>query len=89
MTLQTIAFIALLVLSLVVGGTYTMLGLEAKAHMTSEASESDRSIGWLFWWSWEKRLYDPEGQRLCRKGNFLVLPLIALYIAWYFLLVKK
>lgn len=86
--MQTVVLVALLVLSLAVGGAYTMLGLEAKAHMTSEASESDRSIGWLFWWSWEKRLYDPEGQRLRRKGNLLVLPLIALYVAWYVLLVK-
>lgn len=86
--MQTVVLVALLVLSLAVGGAYTMLGLEAKAHMTSDASESDRSIGWLFWWSWEKRLYDPEGQRLRRKGNLLVLPLIALYVAWYVLLVK-
>lgn len=56
--------------------------------MTSQANESDRSIGWLFWWSWEKGLYDREGQRLCRIGDWLVLPLIALYVAWYALLLK-
>lgn len=50
-TTHTALFIALLLISLGLGTAYTMLGLEAKAHMTPEASESDRSIGWLFWWS--------------------------------------
>lgn len=88
-TLRDVAAVVLLLLSLGVGGAYVMLGLRAKAHMTAEASESDRSIGWLFWWSFEKRLYDAEGQKLCRKGNRLFLPIAALYIAWYVLLLKK
>lgn len=88
MTIQAVCSVALLLISLVVGATYTVLGLEARAHMTLEASQSDRSIGWLFLWSLEKNLYDVEGQQICRKGNRLILPLISLYAAWYVLLVK-
>jgi len=86
--MQTTILIALLLLSLGLGIAYIMLGLEAKAHMTPEASASDRAIGWLFWWSFEKRLYDPEGQKLCRKGDWLALPIVAVIIAWHFFLIK-
>jgi hypothetical protein len=88
MAIGTVVFVALLLVSVVVGCSYMSLGLEARKHLTSEASESDRSMGWLFWWSLEKRLYDVEGQRLCRKGNKWALLLVALYIAWYVLLLK-
>jgi hypothetical protein len=81
--MHTLAFVALLLISVVVGSAYMSLGLKARAHLTSEASESDRSMGWLFWWSLEKRLYDADGQQLCRKGNRWALVLVALYIAWY------
>ncbi len=86
--MNSLVFVSLLLISVTVGGAYTVLGLKARAHLTSKASESDRSIGWLFWWSCDKKLYDEEGQRICRKGNFLVLPLVALYVAWYVLLLK-
>jgi hypothetical protein len=88
MSLNTVAFVALLLISVIVGSVYMSLGLEARSHLTSEASESDRSIGWLFWWSWEKGLYDAEGQKLCRKGNKWAFVLVALYVAWYVLLLK-
>jgi hypothetical protein len=78
----------LLVASVVVGLGYTWLGLRARAHLASIASSSDRAVGWLFWWSARADLYDEAGKRLCRIGNFLVVPLVALYAAWYFVLVK-
>jgi len=86
--MQTTIFIALLLLSFGLGGAYTFLGLKAKAHLTPEASESDRSIGWLFWWSFDKRLYDVEGQLLCRKGDWLAIPILAVIVAWHFFLIK-
>jgi hypothetical protein len=76
-------FILLLVLSLVFGGAYTMLGLRARNHLNEKASNSDRSIGWLFWWSFAPELYDAEGKRMCRRGQLLAVPVIALYVAWY------
>ena len=88
MSMDTVALIALLLISVIVGSVYTSLGLQARSHLTSEASESDRSIGWLLWWSWEKGLYDAEGQELCRKGNRWSLAGVALYVAWYVLLLK-
>ena len=87
--MQTVVFVALLLISVVVGSAYMSLGLKARAHLTSKASESDRSIGWLFWWSLDKRLYDLEGQQLCRKGNRWALVLVALYVAWYVLILRK
>jgi hypothetical protein len=86
--MSDLTLLALIVLSVVIGGAYTALGLRARAHLTPEASESDRSIGWLFWWSCAAGLYDAEGRRLCRIGNALVVPLIALYAAWYFFALK-
>jgi hypothetical protein len=83
-----LTFIVLLLLSLAIGGLYTALGLRARAHLTSEASRSDRSIGWLFWWSCASGLYDERGKRLCRIGNSLVLPLVVLYVAWYYFSLK-
>jgi hypothetical protein len=88
MSMHTVAFVALLLVSVVGGSAYMSLGLKARAHLITEATESDRSIGWLFWWSLEKRLYDAEGQQLCRKGNRWALVLVALYIAWYVFLLK-
>jgi hypothetical protein len=86
--MNSVAFVTLLLISVLVGGAYTLLGLKAKAHLTSAASASDRSIGWLFWWSMDKELYDAEGKRLCKTGNLLVIPLLALYVAWYLLILK-
>jgi hypothetical protein len=79
---------ALVLLAVVVGGSYTWLGLSARKHLAPRASECDRSIGWLFWWSFTPSLYDDEGKKLCRKANILVAPIAALYVAWYLLLVK-
>ena len=86
--MQTAILVALLSLSIGLGGAYVMLGLEARSHLTREASASDRAIGWLFWWSFDKGLYDAEGQKLCRRGDWLALPIIAVIIAWHFFLLK-
>jgi hypothetical protein len=86
--MQTAILIALLLLSVGLGGAYAMLGLEAKAHLTPEASASDRSIGWLFWWSFDKGLYNAEGKKLCGRGDWLAIPIIAVIIAWHFFLLK-
>lgn len=78
----------LLVASVVIGVTYTILGLQARDHLNDNASSSDRSVGWLFWWSFGKEKYDQEGQRLCTLGQVLAYLLIAMYAAWYFVLLK-
>jgi len=86
--MNPLAFVALLLISVFVGGVYTLLGFKARAHLNSEVSQSDRSTGWLFWWSFDENLYDADGKRLCRTGNLLLVPLLALYVAWYVLLLK-
>lgn len=79
----------LLIASVALGVAYTMLGLKANEHLNEKASNSDRSIGWLFWWSFEKDKYDKDGQRLCSQGQMLAFVLLAFYVAWYFVLLKK
>ena len=86
--MNTLSFVALLLLSVVFGGTYTLLGLRALDHLTPEASKMDRQVGWLFWWSFDKDKYDGEGKGLCKKGDLIFFPLIACYIAWFVLLLK-
>jgi endonuclease YncB( thermonuclease family) len=68
---------------------YTMLGSKANDHLNEKTSNSNRSIGWLFWWSFSKDKYDEEGKRLCARGQKVALVLLALYAAWYFVLLKK
>jgi hypothetical protein len=86
--MNSLALVALLLISVSIGGAYTLLGLKARSHLNSEAKQSDRSIGWLLWWSFDKDLYNADGKRLCQTGNLLVIPLLALYVAWYVLLLK-
>lgn len=78
----------LLVASLTLGLSYMMLGFKARSHLNDDASESERSIGWLFWWSFAKDKYDDEGKRLCRQGQALACAILALYAAWYFVLLR-
>jgi hypothetical protein len=86
---MTIWIWILLTASVVLGGAYTVLGLRAGDHLNEKASNSDRSIGWLFWWSFSKDKYDDEGKKLCTQGQMLAYVLLALYGAWYFVLLKK
>ncbi|TFY99067.1 hypothetical protein [Ramlibacter humi] len=79
----------LLIASLVLGVSYTALGWSARKHLREGTSEADRSIGWLFWWSFAKEKYDDEGKRVCDKGQLLAFGLVALYAAWYFVLLRK
>ena len=79
----------LLIASVVFGVAYTTLGLRAGDHFNEKASSSDRSIGWLFWWSFSKDKYNDEGKKLCARGQMLAFVLLALYAAWYFVLLKK
>ncbi len=77
------------VASVAFGVTYTALGLKANAHLNEKAPNSDRSVGWLFWWSFSKNKYNEEGKGLCAQGQMLALVLLALYATWYFVLLKK
>ncbi|GAA4338885.1 hypothetical protein GCM10023165_17820 [Variovorax defluvii] len=86
---MTIWIWILLIASLTFGVAYTVLGLKANDHLNEKASSSDRSIGWLFWWSFSKEKYDEEGKRLCTQGQMLALVLIAFHVAWYFMLLKQ
>jgi len=85
---MTIWIWILLIASVIFGVTYTVFGLQANAHLNEKASDSDRSIGWLFWWSFAKDKYDEEGKKLCSQGQVLALVILALYPAWYFVLLK-
>ena len=86
---MTIWIWILLSASVVFGVTYTVLGLKANDHLNEKASSSDRSIGWLFWWSFSKDKYDEEGKRLCAQGQMLALVLLVLHVVWYFVLLKE
>ena len=79
----------LLIASVAFGMAYTVLGLKANDHLNEKAFTSDRSVGWLFWWSFSKDKYDDEGKRLCVQGQMLALVLFAFYAAWYFILLKS
>lgn len=83
---MTIWTLILLIASVAFGVTYIVLGLKANDHLNEKASSSDRSVGWLFWWSFSKDKYDEEGKRLCAQGQMLALVLLALYVAWYVVL---
>ena len=78
----------MLVASLVVGLVYMSLGLQARRHLNAEASASDRSVGWLFWWSFAKSSYDEEGQRLCRKADLFAYAGILLIVGWHVVLLR-
>lgn len=74
----------LLCVSVLLGGWYVMLGLKARTHLSDDATPEDRSIGWLFWWSFDQSIYDEKGKRICKQGQLLAIALISLYAAWYF-----
>ena len=78
-----------LIVSIVVGVAYATFGLQARDYLNEKVSNSDRSIGWLFWWSLAEDKYDDEGKKLCAQGQVLAFVLIALYSAWYFVLLSR
>jgi hypothetical protein len=80
--MRSFKIIFLFVGSIVLGVWYLALGLKARAHLNETAASSDRSIGWLFWWSFDIELYDEEGQKMCEKGQLLAVPIIMLTVAW-------
>lgn len=86
---MTIWIWILLIASVAFGMAYTVLGLKANDHLNEKASNSDRSIGWLFWWAFNKDQYDEEGKKLCAQGQILAVVLLAFYAAWYFILLRK
>jgi hypothetical protein len=86
---MTIWIVLLLIASFVLGVSYVLLGLRASAHLNEQASSSDRAIGWLFWWSFDKGQYDEEGKRLCARGQPLAFVLIGIIVVWNLVLVKK
>lgn len=79
----------LVLVSLLAGVGYTALGLRAHRHLNGAASGSDRSIGWLFWWSFATDRYTDEGKKLCRRAQGLAILIIGLYAVWYWLLVRR
>jgi hypothetical protein len=82
-------FWIVLIASVVFGMTYTVMGWKARDHLTEKASDSDRTVGWLFWWSFAMDKYDEEGKKLCKQGQVLAILLLGLYATWYFILLKK
>ncbi|MET3915655.1 hypothetical protein ABID97_002437 [Variovorax sp. OAS795] len=86
---MTVWIFILLIASVAVGATYTVLGLKANDYLNEKASSLDRSIGWIFWWSFSKDKYNEEGKRLCAHGQVLALAIFALYAGWYFVLLRK
>jgi nitrogen fixation-related uncharacterized protein len=74
--------------SIVLGVWYMALGLKARQYLTEKASSSDRAIGWLFWWCFDTEQYNSEGQKICKQGQLLAIPILGMYAAWYFVLAK-
>ena len=81
-SMKTLMFFALFVASVIFGVLYLALGFKARAHLKPEVSSTERSIGWLFWWSFNTDMYDQEGKKMCKRGQTLMLPTIAIIIVW-------
>lgn len=79
----------LIVAGIVFGIWYAALGIKARDFMTTEASASDRSLGWLFWWSFDSSLYTEEGKKICKKGQLIAMPLLLVYAGWFVLFFIK
>ncbi|MDN8618928.1 hypothetical protein [Variovorax ginsengisoli] len=89
MNMQNVALALLVLASLMAGVGYAALGLRARGHLKDSASASDRSVGWLFWWSFATENYDDEGKKLCRRAQGLAIFVIALYAIWYWVLLRR
>jgi hypothetical protein len=89
MSTQNLMLAGLFLVSLLAGVGYVALGLRARDCLTDVASKTDRSIGWLFWWSFAPDLYDDQGKRLCHRAQALAISIIGLYAAWYWLLLRS
>lgn len=87
--MQNLMLAILVLVSLVAGVGYAALGLRARGHLSDAASASDRSIGWLFWWSFATERYDDEGKKLCRRAQALAILIMGLYATWYWLLIRR
>lgn len=87
--MQNLMLAVLVLVSLLAGAGYTALGLRAHGHLNDAASDSDRSIGWLFWWSFATERYNDEGKKLCRRAQALALFIIGLYAVWFWLLIRR
>lgn len=55
----------------VAGLAYSILGILALKHLP-DADETDRVAGWTLWWWLDGERYDPEGQRLCKLGGWVL-----------------
>lgn len=84
--MSNVLFGILVLISVIVGVWYMRLGYQARTHLNENASEVDRSRGWLFWWSFAPHKYDAEGQRLCKKGQVLAIMIFGLYALWFVVL---
>lgn len=79
----------LIVLSVVFGVWYCVLGYQARQHLRPTVASLDREIGWLFWWSFVPDNYDEVGKKICRRGQAVAIPILALYALWYYLLMYR
>ena len=79
----------IIVAGIVFGIWYLVLGIRARSFMTAEASADERSLGWLFWWSFDPSLYREEGKKICKKGQLIAMPLLLVYVGWFALFFIK
>ncbi|MBO9648467.1 MAG: hypothetical protein J7605_08145 [Variovorax sp.] len=86
---QILWLAVLFLVSLFAGVGYVTVGLRARDCLNADATDSHRSIGWLFWWSFETGRYNDEGKKLCRRAQALAIFIIGLYAAWYWLLMIR
>jgi len=62
--MQDLMLAVLFTVSLVAGVGYIGLGLRAGDHLNETITDTDRSIGWLFWWSFAADRYNEKARDL-------------------------
>ncbi len=78
----------LLLVSFGAGIAHVVLGLNARSHLKEEHARSSTSIfdAINFWWCFDKEKYQAEGQKLCKQGQILAIPMLICFVSWYFVL---
>jgi hypothetical protein len=75
-TMRHVLALGFLIAGSLAGFFYTALGMSASKHLRG-TDEVDKTFGWTLMWSLEPQRYDAQGQRLCRKGAWVLASTLA------------
>ena len=87
--MQNYLFALLLIASLLAGFAYPVLEMQAHAHLNKKSTKSDRTIGRLFWWSFDQSVYSEAGKKIGREGQVLAVLIIALVVGLNWFLLRR